>query len=146
MAVRLSALCAGCPLPPGRFLVLSSVRGWADPRTTVQLEGLGRLKIIQWPHRESNPQPAGCSIVPQPTTLLHAPNIMAPIRTYMAVFYDAQHRDSIINNLMDYVPTCSCMDTDIFYSSYTYTKKPLNLASQSGKPGHNTNGSNMRSS
>jgi hypothetical protein len=27
MAVRLSALCAGCPLPPGRFLVLISVRG-----------------------------------------------------------------------------------------------------------------------
>jgi hypothetical protein len=71
---------------------------------------------------------------------------MAPIRTYMVVFYDAQHRDSIINNLMDYVPTCSCMDTDIFDSSYIYTEKPLNLASQRGQPGQNTNGSNMRSS
>jgi hypothetical protein len=27
MAARLSALCAGCFLPPGRFLVLVSVRG-----------------------------------------------------------------------------------------------------------------------
>jgi hypothetical protein len=44
MAVRLSALRAGRPLPPGRFLVPIYVRGWVDPRVTVQLEGLGKLK------------------------------------------------------------------------------------------------------
>jgi hypothetical protein len=44
MAVRVSALHAGRPLPPGRFPVLFSVRGWVDPRATVQLEGLGLLK------------------------------------------------------------------------------------------------------
>jgi hypothetical protein len=44
MAVRLSALHAARPLPPGRFLVLISVRGWVNPRGMVTLEGLGQLK------------------------------------------------------------------------------------------------------
>jgi hypothetical protein len=44
MAVRLSASRADCPLPPGRFLVLISVRGWVDPKAIVRLEGLGQLK------------------------------------------------------------------------------------------------------
>jgi hypothetical protein len=46
MAVRLSALLAGRPLPPGRFLILISVRGWVDSRTMVRLKELGKLKIL----------------------------------------------------------------------------------------------------
>jgi hypothetical protein len=44
MAVRLSALRAGRPLPPGRFLVLISVRDQVETRAIVRLEGLGQLK------------------------------------------------------------------------------------------------------
>jgi hypothetical protein len=44
MAVRLSALRAGRPLPPGKFLILISLRGLVDHRAIVLLEGLGQLK------------------------------------------------------------------------------------------------------
>jgi hypothetical protein len=44
MAVRLLALRIGRPLPPGRHLVLISVRSRVDPRAIVPLEGLGKLK------------------------------------------------------------------------------------------------------
>jgi hypothetical protein len=44
MAVRLSALSAGRPLPIRKFLVLISVRGRVELRVIVRLEGLGQLK------------------------------------------------------------------------------------------------------
>jgi hypothetical protein len=44
MAVGLPAPRAGRPLPPGRFLVLISVRGGVDPRDIVRLGGLGQRK------------------------------------------------------------------------------------------------------
>jgi hypothetical protein len=44
MAVMLSALRAGLPLPSGRFLAIISVRGLVDHAAIVRLEGLGKLK------------------------------------------------------------------------------------------------------
>jgi hypothetical protein len=44
MAVRLSTLRAGCDLPPGRFLVLVSVRNSVNTRVILRLEGLGKFK------------------------------------------------------------------------------------------------------
>jgi hypothetical protein len=72
MAVRFSALLAGSPLPPGRFLVLISVKGGVDPRAIVRLEGLGQLKkCSDFIGTRSRDLPA-FSIVPQPTTLPRA--------------------------------------------------------------------------
>jgi hypothetical protein len=91
MAVRLSALYAGRPLPSRRFLVLISIRDWADPRATMRLEGLRQLKF-QW-HWESKPRLSGlyhiastnvaiaCRYLPQCRFVHHKPHIPARTRT-----------------------------------------------------------------
>jgi hypothetical protein len=62
MAVRVLALCAGRPLPPGTFVVLISVRGWLETRAIVRSID----KSDNMANRTSD-LPA-CSTVPQPTT------------------------------------------------------------------------------
>jgi hypothetical protein len=57
--VKLSALDADRALPkkiPGSHLLEILLE--FNPRVIVRLEGLGRKKKIQWPHRESNPRPS----------------------------------------------------------------------------------------
>jgi hypothetical protein len=44
MALKLASF-AGHPLPPGRFLVLISVRDYVEPRAIMQLGRLGQLKM-----------------------------------------------------------------------------------------------------
>jgi hypothetical protein len=57
MVARSSDLHAGRFLPPGKFLVLISVRGWVDPRAIMRMEGLGTLKKIHL-IRDSNRWPS----------------------------------------------------------------------------------------
>jgi hypothetical protein len=75
MAVRLSAPRASCPLPPGWFLVLISVRSWVNPQGH---SAVGRIRSIERSNDligiRTRDLPA-CSVVPQLTTLPLAPSL-----------------------------------------------------------------------
>jgi hypothetical protein len=66
MGVRLSALSARRPLPPGRFLVLISVRGWVDLR----IRSTEKSSYLNGNRTRDLP---ACSIVSESTTLPRAP-------------------------------------------------------------------------
>jgi hypothetical protein len=76
MAVRLSVLCSSGPLPPGRFLVLISVRGWVAGRVIMRLEELGQLKRSNDLIGDLTRDLPACIIVSQPTTLQLSQNVL----------------------------------------------------------------------
>jgi hypothetical protein len=91
MTVRLSALSAGRPLPPGRFLVLISVRA-VDPRAIVRLEEWNQLKKSSDLIGNRTRDLPACSIAPQPTTLPLAPTfdrykIKSPTTVFLIGYY-----------------------------------------------------------
>jgi hypothetical protein len=73
MAARLSALRAGRLLPPGRFVVLISIRGWVDPRARMLLEGLGQLIKPMTSSEIEIFDFSACCVAPQQTALPRAP-------------------------------------------------------------------------
>jgi hypothetical protein len=86
MAVRLSALSAGRPLSPGRFLVLISVRGSVDPRAIVRLEGKFKKSNSLIGNRIR--QFRTCILVPVPTTLQRAPNNISSNNNHSIPLFD----------------------------------------------------------
>jgi len=64
--VKLSSLRTARLYPQEKTLVLVSVRGWANPKATVQPEGLCRLKTPMTPPGNENAT-FGLQRMPQPT-------------------------------------------------------------------------------
>jgi hypothetical protein len=82
MVVRLLALCAGHPLPPGRLLVLISVRGCVDPRA-IRIRSIEKFSDLIGNRTHDL---RACSIVPEPTTLPHAPSKMVFYQHFLKWF------------------------------------------------------------
>jgi hypothetical protein len=83
MAVRLSALRACRPIPPGRFLIFISVRGWVDPQGH---SAAGRIRSIEKSNNifgNRTHDLLTCSIVAQQTIL---PRVCMYMRDYVAIF------------------------------------------------------------
>jgi hypothetical protein len=69
MAMRLSALRAGRPLPPGRFLALFSVKSLSRPLGHIAAGSIGQIEKSNDLIENRTRDLLAFSIVPQPTTL-----------------------------------------------------------------------------
>jgi hypothetical protein len=116
MAVRLSPSRTGRPLPPGRFLVLISVKRLSRPHGH---SAAGRIRSIEKSSDligdRTRDLPA-CRVVPQPTTLLRAPSVL--LYLVRAPLYIYRSRDSSVGIATGYGPegwgSISGMDKRIF--------------------------------
>jgi hypothetical protein len=78
--------------PLGRYLILIPVRGWANQTIVVRLEGLGKLKIVQFYSLEMNVKPITIesqififqSYSQEPQQAL---NLLVTEESYWALFY-----------------------------------------------------------
>ena len=85
---RLSDLCSCRFCPQEIFLVLISVRGWADPRAVERLERLSREKIPMNPSGNRTSDLAAFSAVPHPAAPQHVPYCMGSLDIFTV------HRDN----------------------------------------------------
>jgi hypothetical protein len=91
MAARLSALRAGCTLPPGFFIFFKDswysflLEAESNPGP-VQPEGLGQFKKNP-PHRDLNPRPSGLQHSALTTTLPRAPQNVSNYNKFYLLIY-----------------------------------------------------------
>jgi hypothetical protein len=84
-AVRLSALCDGRPLLPGRFLVRFSASGWVNicgHSAVRRIKSTEKLNDLIWNRTRDLPV---CIIVPQPNMLSCAQSVYQPTTGWAAV-------------------------------------------------------------
>jgi hypothetical protein len=94
MAVRLSALRAGLPLPPGRFMVLISVRGWVHHKAHIAARRIRWIENCNYLIGNRTSDLPACSIVPPTYTLPRAPNI----REYQKKIITLLHVHTLLGN------------------------------------------------
>jgi hypothetical protein len=125
-----SALCAIRLLPPGRFLVLISVRCWVNPRTTVRVEEICQEKKTNDLNGNRTLDLPVCSTAPQPTTL---PRTLINYEVTVKIFYFFFHFRSRIFSRKEQKAIAPLMFRVYctFSFSNRYASVPANLYQQS---------------
>jgi hypothetical protein len=124
MAVWLSALRAGRPLPPGRFLVLMSLRCWSTQGHSAsgRIRSIEKINIIGTRTRDL---PA-CSIMPQPTTLPCVPITKGNNQSSFRILYFSILLHDILHSLCVFIPSItqqfSCLSTHSTHDMFRPTR------------------------